>query len=176
MGAGWASFALVREMFLACSRTLDFASTMEDVPAVVDLKRTRGIFLDAAERCIIFWVGEKKDGEWSSYREREKERKRETRCAPQTRVRKSGVEADTDLVSSSHVRDSASLRFTGDRLGRGPGFILLLKVTGESTSGTYIIGGLHSRKAGHGPLGGQTDSFSRPDRSGELFLPCLSRG
>lgn len=52
-GAGWAPFTLVREMFLACSRTLDFASTMEDVPAVVDLKRTRETFLDAAERCII---------------------------------------------------------------------------------------------------------------------------
>ena len=26
---------------------------MEDVPAVVDLKRTRETFLDAAERCII---------------------------------------------------------------------------------------------------------------------------
>ena len=55
VGAGWAPFALVREMFLACSSTLDFASTMEDVPAVVDLKRTRETFLDAAERCIIFW-------------------------------------------------------------------------------------------------------------------------
>ena len=54
VGAGWAPFALVREMFLACSSTLDFASTMEDVPAVVDLKRTKGTFLDAAVRCIIF--------------------------------------------------------------------------------------------------------------------------
>ena len=66
-------------MFLACSRTLDFASTMEDGPAVVDLKRTRGTLLDAV-RCIILWgEGEKeekeKDGEWSSYeRERESER------------------------------------------------------------------------------------------------------
>ena len=52
----------MREMFLACSRTLDFASTMEDVPAVVDLKRTRGTFLDAAERCIMFFgQGERKE-------------------------------------------------------------------------------------------------------------------
>ena len=35
---------------------------MEDVPAVVDLKRTRGTFLDAAERCIMFFgQGERKE-------------------------------------------------------------------------------------------------------------------
>jgi hypothetical protein len=87
-------------MFLACSRTLDFASTMEDGPAVVDLKRTRGTLLDAAVRCIILWgEGEKeekeRDGEWSSY---EREGKRETRCAVedvQTRVRKNSVEVET---------------------------------------------------------------------------------
>ena len=49
----------MREMFLACSRTLDFASTMEDVPAAVDRNRTRGALFDAAERCIIFLGGGK---------------------------------------------------------------------------------------------------------------------
>ena len=79
VGAGWAPFTLVREKFLASSRTLDFASTMEGVPAVVDLKRTKGIFLDA-ERCIILGGEEKKKkrkkkgGEWSPYRERKGER------------------------------------------------------------------------------------------------------
>jgi len=48
-------------MFLACSRTLGFASTMEDVPTVVDLKRTRGTFLDTIERCIIFLGGRRKE-------------------------------------------------------------------------------------------------------------------
>ena len=39
---------------------------MEDVPAVVDLKRTRGTFLDATERCNMFFGGgeeEKKEKE-----------------------------------------------------------------------------------------------------------------
>jgi len=60
----------VREMLLACSRTLGFASTMEDVPTVVDLKRTRGTFLDTTERCIIFGgrKEKKQDGERSSCR------------------------------------------------------------------------------------------------------------
>ena len=80
MGAGWAASTLVREMFLACSSTLDFASTMEDVPAVVDLKRTKRTFFDVTDRCIIFG-GERKeerekreDGEWLSYREGERGR------------------------------------------------------------------------------------------------------
>ena len=123
-------------MFLACSRTLDFASTMEEVPTAVDLKRTRGTFFDAAVRCIIFFVCGKKrkkeDGERTSYIERKREKGRDpahNRGLYKHESEKNGVEAGTVLVSSSHVRDpAASLRFTG-RPGawceRGPGFILL---------------------------------------------------
>ena len=58
------------------------------------------------------------------------------------------------------------------------GIRALCKVTNK----TDIISDLHSRKAQHAtdglssPQSDQTDSFSRLDRSGELFRPCLSRG
>jgi len=96
VGAGWAPFTLVREMFLARSSTLDFASTMEDVPAVVDLKRTKGTFFDAAERCIIFLGGRRKR------EEREKTESgrliemggRETRCTAEVVQSASQKKAD----------------------------------------------------------------------------------
>ena len=67
---------LVREMFLACSRTLDSASTTEDVPAAVGRNQTRGPFW--AQRCVasFFGVRENKDGERASYMGRKRERKR----------------------------------------------------------------------------------------------------
>jgi hypothetical protein len=155
-------------MFLACSRTLDFASTIEDVPAVVDLKRTRGIFLDAAERCIIFEKRKKrkkKDGEWSSYMERKRERKGETRRTTEGCANTSQKKTEWKrklLVNSSHVKGSCftELRFTGgstaccvDRYS----FYLKsyrdkkVKTIGGSTNRANIIDGLHGSKAQHGP-------------------------
>lgn len=85
---------------------------------MVDLKRARGIFLDAAERCIIFFwdVGRKKrkkrDGERTSYIERRREKGRDPahdRGLYKHESEKNGVEAGTVLVSSSgHVRDAAA--------------------------------------------------------------------
>ena len=60
LGVGWAFFTLVREMFLACSRTLDFASTMEEVPTAGDLKRTRP-FLTQQYVASAFLFAEKKE-------------------------------------------------------------------------------------------------------------------
>lgn len=53
---------------------------MEEVPAEVDLKRTRGNFLDAAERCIIFKRSRREEREGSSCKEMEGERRRERRA------------------------------------------------------------------------------------------------